>query len=157
MMDPLTVQHVEAYPSVEQLQSPASMAEAMVPASVLEETTVLIERGWSHVRRSLHAKGTGVRERLRHSSAEQVPHGLRFRHWPWETKRFPAEDVVADLGHKPGGGGHGCEGRCTEKAGMTATTNHLAAGVRKAKKAILKRQENRHKRPGGKIGWQIHE
>ena len=51
MMDPLTVQHVEAYPSVEQLRSPASMVEAMVPASVLEETTVLIERGWSHVRR----------------------------------------------------------------------------------------------------------
>ena len=69
-MGPLTLQHVREYSSKSMLRSLPSLAEAAATASILDETTVLIERGWAQLRRSIQVKGQqGHPEALYRSSA----------------------------------------------------------------------------------------
>ena len=116
-MGPLTLQHVRGYPSKPNLRSLPSLAEVAATASISEETTVLIERGWAQLRRSIKVKGQqGHPEALRRSSAGRIPNGLRFRHCSWEMQQ-PADGMgrhagrrvqqkwagVSAVGHAPAG------------------------------------------------------
>ena len=88
VMDPVTCQHVLAYPTHTDLLSARSLAEATAMAEVLEETTLHIERNWSYVRQGLGARGsTAPPEHIHKTSAEKVPRELRIRHRPWECLR----------------------------------------------------------------------
>ena len=99
-LDPLTLQHVREYSSKSKLRSLSSLAEAAATASILEETTVLVERGWAQLRRSIQVKGQqGHPEALHRSSTERIPNGLRFRHCSWETQQ-PADGMVRHAGRR---------------------------------------------------------
>ena len=73
VMDPVTSQHVQAYPTRKDLLSLRSLAEATAVAEVLDETTFLIERGWAAMRQGLGVKKGGPHHLS--SSTAAVPRG----------------------------------------------------------------------------------
>ena len=127
-MDPLTLQHVREYSSKSKLRSLSSLAEAAATASILEETTVLIERGWAQLRRTIQVEGQqGHPEALRRSSAERIPNGLRFRHCSWEMQQ-PADGMGRHAGRRVQ----------QKKAGMTAAGHASARPALKAAQTLRK-------------------
>jgi len=84
ILDSLSLQHWHRYPSTEQLNSKASLAEIEAIALLVHDNTALIERGHASNKRASRAKEQTVAQRLLDSSAERVLRRFRAMSSEWQ-------------------------------------------------------------------------